>query len=322
MPVEVPEAPPVLAAPTEQPTPPLEAPAETDESSAGTRGPTALPGPAPGKTPTQATASAAPAIPDATVPAPPPAPEASVLPSVVDLLYSAFWGTHGVVIGTVAYRFEHGDGRYRIETVGEGRGLIALLYPGQLKVASRGRLTGSGLLPDEFSVERGSRARHEVARFDRATGTLVLHDKDPQPLPPRTFDLLTFWLQFYFEPPAGEEVAFRVATTRSLREFRLRKSGEELLLTPLGEVHTHVWRRVGDAGDQDAVIWLAPQWHFLPVKVRLSNRRGTVEQMLLGVRAGLEIPESMQSTRRLELPLDEEGNWVQEDKFSERALTP
>lgn len=257
----------------------------------------------------------------ASAPAGDPAP---TLPPVVDLMYSAFYGP-GLLVGTVGYRFERDGKDYRIETLGRGAGLVALLYPGVLKVTSRGEITTSGLLPDELVIERSGSGRRESTRFDRPGGLLVLHQKAPQPLDSPTYDLLTFWLRFYFAPPAGDEVEFRVATTRSLREFKLRRSGEEVVVTALGEVPTNVWRRVrrDDGEDRlDVTLWLAPQWHQLPVKVRLAGARGSVEQVLLGVRAGLDVPEAMRETRRLELPLDQNGEFVQEDRFTERAHTP
>jgi hypothetical protein len=262
-----------------------------------------------------------PAMP-AAIAAPVPAPGQS-LPPIVELVYSAFWGSRGFIVGTVGYRFEHDGQRYSIETVGTAYGLIALLFPGQLRVESRGALTAAGLVPEELRVARGRADREEVARFDRSAGMLTLHDKPPLPMDAPTYDMLTFWLQFYFAPPAGDEVSFRVATTRQVREYRLRRAGTESVATPLGTVDTEVWERViDDRKDPGAKIWLAPLWHYLPVKVRLSGRRGSVEQLLIGVRTGLDVPESVSSRERLTLPLDAEGRDVQEPVPAEQRHTP
>ncbi len=87
-----------------------------------------------------------------------------------------FFGTQGFLIGEATYRFEHEGNRYRIATVGEARGLAALVLRGQGKVESRGLITPEGLLPQEFTVERGSSDRRESARFDWEAGIVTLHD--------------------------------------------------------------------------------------------------------------------------------------------------
>jgi hypothetical protein len=72
----------------------------------------------------------------------------------------------GFMIGDTTYRFEHSGDRYRISTVGQARGLAALIVRGKGKVESRGRITPTGLKPYEFAIERGSADKREVAFFD------------------------------------------------------------------------------------------------------------------------------------------------------------
>ena len=76
----------------------------------------------------------------------PPAEIASpkTLPPRVDLAYKVFWGTQGFEIGEAVYRFEHKDNRYRIATVGQARGLAALVLRGQGKLEGTGAITPRG----------------------------------------------------------------------------------------------------------------------------------------------------------------------------------
>ena len=87
---------------------------------------------------------------------PPPAKD---LPPRVDLAYKVFFGTRGFLIGDAMYRFEHADNRYRIATVGEARGLAALVLRGQGKLESRGRITADGLQPYDSSSSAAARDR-------------------------------------------------------------------------------------------------------------------------------------------------------------------
>jgi hypothetical protein len=88
------------------------------------------------------------------------------LPPRVDLAYKVFYGTRGFLIGEAVYRFEHAANRYKIATVGEARGLAALVLRGQGKIESRGLITDEGLQPLTFRVERGGPDRVEMATFD------------------------------------------------------------------------------------------------------------------------------------------------------------
>src|SRR6185369_17283910 len=88
--------------------------------------------------------------------------EQKTLPPRVDLAYKVFWGTQGFLIGDAVYRFEHANHRYRIATIGEARGLAALVLRGQGKIESRGLITDDGLQPQILRVERGGPDRVET----------------------------------------------------------------------------------------------------------------------------------------------------------------
>ena len=181
-PVEMPQPPestPLTATLTELPPPPKPAAAAPAPAPAKPKPkprrvasvPAALP-PAPVETAPESTPQQAPAeagapaaAPDAGEPVDAQPAMAEVTPGVVtsgktlpprvDLAYKVFYGTHGFLIGEAVYRFEHSDNRYRIATVGQARGLAALVLRGQGKIESRGLITDEGLQPLDFDVERG-----------------------------------------------------------------------------------------------------------------------------------------------------------------------
>src|SRR5262249_49289737 len=128
----------------------------------------------------------------------PAAPSPKTLPKRVDLVYKAFLGTHGFVIGEAVYRFEHAANEYHIVTVGEAKGLAALLVRGQGKVESRGLITASGLQPQQIAIERGSKERRETAVFDWEIGLITFHDQSTAVLDLPTFDPLALMWQAYF----------------------------------------------------------------------------------------------------------------------------
>ncbi len=301
-----PDAEPLQATLTEMPPPPRAAPAAPAPGRVKAKPRRAKPVPVPLSAPVIAAAPE----PDAIEPTaeaiaagpelPPPPPELAVteeaappvstpdqtLPPRVDLVYKAFFGTQGFLIGDAVYRFEHADGHYRIATVGEARGLAALLLRGQGRLESRGTITARGLQPLEFNVERGSRDRRETALFDWETGIVTLHEQKTEALDLPTFDPLTILWQFYFAHPADDRFGFAVATTRRVARFQFAREGTERVAWPAGEVDTERWHRRSEDGKTEAIVWLAPSLSYIPVKMRVSNTtRGTVEALLDSIRA-------------------------------------
>ncbi len=305
-PAELPTTPPfapLAVTITELPPPPLPEPAPRPAKPAKPKPKRATPAPPPlppapiaeespatiaeATPPPDATSSAAETTASAPEFAPEPAPiepPPVVLPPRVDLAYKVFLGTQGFLIGEAVYRFEHDGSQYRIETVGEARGLAALLLHGQGRLESRGMITPAGLQPLEFAVERGSRERREVAHFDWETGLVTLHEDKTLALELPTFDPLALMWQFYFAPPTTDEQSFYVATTRRVQRYTATREALETIPWRDGELVTERWHRRSDDGKTDGYAWLAPSLRYVPVKVRLNGPRGTLEALLDAIR--------------------------------------
>lgn len=268
------EHPPIIAAPgsavateAEVPAP---APVREAESAAATTG---------------AGESAATAPPVLIGPPAAPAPPPVVLPPRLDLAYKVYFGTRGFMIGDATYRFEHtGDG-YRISTVGQARGLAALIVHGTGKVESRGRITPDGLKPYEFAIERGSPDKREAAFFDWDARDVVLHDGTMAPLEAPAFDPLTILWQSYFSPPSRDDQTFSLATTRRVARYTLSLEGEETIAWRHGDVLAQRWHERSDDGKTEGWFWLAPSLRYIPVKMRVTRTsRGTLEVLLDSIR--------------------------------------
>jgi len=299
-----PEAAPLQATLTEMPAPPRPVavaapkPRPKPRRATAVQAPVAVPEPpaAAGATaeapPTEPTAEAI-----ATGPEPPaeivaperaaaaPEPSPKTLPRRVDLVYKAYLGTHGFVIGEAVYRFEHAANEYRITTVGEAKGLAALFLRGQGKVESRGFITATGLQPHEFAVERGSHERRETAVFDWEAGIVTLHEQKTEALELPTFDPLALMWQAYFSPPVDDTQSISIATTRRVGRYTLTREADENVAWPQGEIATQRWHRRSEDGKTDAYVWLAPSLHYVAVKMRVTaTNRGTLEALLDSIR--------------------------------------
>lgn len=218
----------------------------------------------------------------------PPPPSMRTLPARVDLAYRVFYGP--LHIGNATYRFEHAANRYRIATVGEARGLAALILRGEGRVESRGLITPAGLQPWELTVERGSRDKHESATFDWESGIATLSGDRIAALELPTYDPLSLMWQFYFSPPTTDEQVFHLATTRRVVRLTVKREGTETVIWPYGEVEAERWHRTSEDGRTESIVWLAPGLRYLPIRMRVSNTlRGTLEVVLASIRVDDEV---------------------------------
>ena len=219
--------------------------------------------------------------PDALAPVTP----TKTLPPRLDLAYKVFLGTQGFLIGEATYRFEHHGDAYRIATVAQARGLAALFIHGTGKVESTGIITPAGLQPREFAIERGSSDKREVAHFDWDARMVTLHDNTTLPLEPPSFDPMTLMWQSYFTPPESSVQELNVVTTRRIAHYTVTREGTEKIAWAQGEIETERWHRKSEDGRIEAYFWLAPQMHYVVVKMRVSQTaRGTLEALLDTIR--------------------------------------
>ena len=295
LPDRIEESPPLLATITELPPPPAPVATPSPVKPKHRRVVRAAP-PVPVETPAPEVVAAATPVPEPVrepepvAPPPleetiPPAPSLAPpreLPPRIDLAYRAFLGTRGFLIGDAVYRLEHSGSQYRISTVGEARGLAALLFPGEARAKSEGAITADGLQPTNYSVERTN--RREAASFDWESGMVQLNGDQSAPLELPTFDPLVVLWQFYFSPPAQDQIEFNIATTRRIYHVTFRRIGTEKITLPFGDFDTEIWKRVDADSTIQAQVWLAPSLRYVAVKLRLSNARATVEGLLDSIR--------------------------------------
>jgi Protein of unknown function (DUF3108) len=196
---------------------------------------------------------------------------------VYDLSYA------GGPIGTLTHTWFSDGHSYRVESVAEGAGLIRLFYAGKFVQRSTGRLGPAGLVPIEYTLQRGSTARSESARFDWGTRKLSLAWKNEHrivDLPPGTQDALSIVHQAYFMPPSASSAPLEIATTRKLAQYSFELVGETLIETPIGIARTLQIRRADDDGMR-IDVWLDLDRSLLPVRIHGADRRGfAFEQMI------------------------------------------
>lgn len=260
--------------------------------------------PSPGPSAKLAPAQAEPPKPAPPVPEPPkPAPampesaptRAAVpdpganLPLEAEIQYILYKGTQGLRVGRTVHFWRVRDGRYHVTSVTEASGIFSLFKPGKLVQTSQGKITANGLVPDAFWIQRGqTAATTDSARFNWDNHTLTLGSYEnghTVPLPSGTQDLVSFVYQMGFAGPPKGTLHLRVTDGRKLDEYDYRVLGVETLDTTMGPIKALHLAKVHKPGERGADIWLGVDYHYLPVKVKLTDKAGdSAEQVISSIR--------------------------------------
>ena len=225
------------------------------------------------------------AVAEVTPGAPAPLP-LNPMPGKATLDYDMLLGADGARVGKTRYIWQVNAGHYSLTGITEGTGLVKLVQPGKLVQISLGRITAAGLAPDDYWIQRGkptpdkTTAAHfnyglkivTIGKMSEAVGVPLLDDSQ---------DVLSVTFQLAQIVPFSGEKLLHVTAGKGLKPYRVHVVGEEMLDTALGTLRTLHVARVKE-GDEDPIdVWLASDYNYLPVKVRVNHSKyGVVEQVI------------------------------------------
>jgi hypothetical protein len=198
-------------------------------------------------------------------------------PSHVEIEYRIL--RKGSVAGVERHSYLAGeDGRYVLTSIAEPKGLLALALS-DLTQKSEGTVIEQGLKPATFIYHYGKNPdKAQKATFNWEAGTLLMETgsrRQEVPLTDGVQDLMSFMYQFMFVPPL-QEMQLAITNGKRLKTYAYGFEGEETLQTPFGEVRClHIGRAGGD-GEEKTDLWLAADYHYLPVKISKTEKDGTV----------------------------------------------
>jgi len=190
---------------------------------------------------------------------------------------STYRGFMTAVVGEVTEQLRHGNGKYEIQEITKGRGVLAM--KGTISRSSRGNVTPEGLRPVEFVDERSGRQTARVW-FDWAANKMTMQFREGpevQAIPPNAHDRLSFILNFAFAPPGDKPVQMSVADGGSVSRYTFVVVGRERITVPAGEFDTVRVARMKD-GPEDkraSEMWLAPSLGYIPVRMLATEKDGS-----------------------------------------------
>ena len=172
---------------------------------------------------------------------------------------------------------------YNIYSQTEAKGLVSLFFSNLLQ-KSEGTVTDAGLRPDFYSYEYGgiSAKKLQTASFDWEKSMLTLRNakgESSMRLTDGTQDFLSFMYQFMYMPPLNN-LQITMTNGKKLRTYDYAFEGEETITSKLGELKTiHLLKSSID--DEKTELWLATDYQYLPVKIRKTEKDGTVIEQLI-----------------------------------------
>lgn len=211
----------------------------------------------------------------------------------VSLHYDLFKGIKGAKIGRAHIIFEaQPEQRYMINSVTEPMGIAKFFVDGVLTQTSAGEITDTGFRPGDFTylfAEKADKTRQ--AFFDWQTKQIKFktHKGDGvAELAEGSQDLLSFMFQFMYVPPL-QTMQIWIADGKRLRQYDYMFEGEETLTTNMGDVRTLHIANVKATSDEKTELWLAVDYRNLPVKIRKTEKDGSVIEQVI-TRLSTQVP--------------------------------
>ena len=146
---------------------------------------------------------------------------------------------------------------------------------------SSGRVSAAGLVPERYTDTR--RRREVTALFDRDRGQIVFNNNKPAvPLLPGAQDRLSVMLHLGAllagapgRYPEGSQIAVQTATNSDAGVWVFQVGAEETLHLPAGDLlGRKLVRAPRGADDLKVELWLAPQYGYLPLRLKLTEPDG------------------------------------------------
>jgi Protein of unknown function (DUF3108) len=180
--------------------------------------------------------------------------------------------------GTTKIEFRRLGEQYQLTSQIEAVGLASLVYP-KLTQTSGGLVTGKGLMPTQYIYDFGGKAdKSSQVDFDWSNRKAILRsakgDKVVE-ITEGTQDFLSFMYQFMYVPPLNN-MQIVMTNGKKIDTYDYLFLGEEILNLKFGQIKTFHIGRDSVKSDEKTELWLAQDYQFLPVKIRKTEKDGSV----------------------------------------------
>lgn len=180
------------------------------------------------------------------------------------------------------------DGTYVYESRSTPAGLLSAVLRDQVVESSVWEFAGERPRPLHYEYHHTGRGegRHVELDFNWRNGTVVNTVNDlpwSMSVPGSAQDKLLYQYTMMRDLQNGaSELEYEVADGGELKTYRFERLGTETLKTPLGRLETVKLQRI--SGDRRTVIWCAPRYGYMPVRVEQHRDRKVVTLTVSAIR--------------------------------------
>ncbi len=207
----------------------------------------------------------------------------AALPKRIQAVYTVT--KNGQPFAKVHEQFVVNAKAYHIESITKGIGVYALF--GERKLTSSGEVTALGLKPSRFELRQGDNPKKTLlAEFDWATQSLRMTVKGKQKevaLHESTQDLASYAYQFMYQPAMLKDLLTIVLTTgKKLNQYAYQVNAEPELIES-GDVRYKTLHLIPPQteGQETKELWLAVDYHYVPVRIQMVDENGQKLEQLL-----------------------------------------
>jgi len=180
---------------------------------------------------------------------------------------------HNLRIGTATLSLHiTGEGQYLYEFNSWPNRWVSWFRENRLFESSRGDISKDGLQPQQYDYRRsGDQQRNANLTFDWQDMHVENHVAGSHwemDIPAGTLDKLSTQLGMMLALAEGKrDITYTVADGGTLKEYRYRVVGRETLRLPAGRFKTLKVSKLRKDLQQQTIIWVAPELHYLPVRI-------------------------------------------------------
>ncbi|MBM3343331.1 MAG: DUF3108 domain-containing protein [Betaproteobacteria bacterium] len=193
---------------------------------------------------------------------------------------SYYLGGRPLLVGSAVQTWEARESSYRLESRLQPVGFARFTRFGPRVYESSGEITAGGLQPREFTAKVVVRGKSDdtAAHFDWGNHTLQFGraaDSKNAALPAGSQDLQSFMFQLSLAPPPKGRLTMPITNGTRFENYDIDVLDEQTIDTPIGRLRTLPVKRAARAGREGIEVWLAADYHYLPVRIRVTNRDGS-----------------------------------------------
>lgn len=182
--------------------------------------------------------------------------------------------TNGVKVARMQREYSLSpDGNYHYRSETQPTGLISLFRNDLILEVSHWMLDGDLIKSVRYSYShtRTKKERQVTIDFDWGKGQVINSingESWNMPVEPGTLDKLLYQLAIMRDLKLGKSpISYTVADGGKIKTYDFELLGEEILETPLGQLHTLKLSRHKPNSRRETTLWCASKLDYLPVKV-------------------------------------------------------